>query len=460
MNRVQHYYTTLVTSASQLPQVVRKPGILKLWLFRPDRARLYIAAGLIFLLLAAGPLSQAIVDYFYPLDEDSFIVSLGDLLNSPILRDKEALRESRYIQLMVFFWSVGLIVCSLVLIRDLPNSIEQAEQQAEGMVRKSQEVKNANPLLSETLTTTAESLRLQPVPMIKEMPVEDNQADISKTRVVKKAEKQVRHVGANRRYRIEKALASGGSGVVYRAQDTVLARQVALKQLLENVAFDQSQTERFKVEAKALALLNHAHILPVYDLFEEDNRLWLVMELLTGGTLKDKIGESSMLDIAGSIDIVKGIASGLGFAHEQGFVHRDVKPENILFGADGSYRVTDFGIAKHHSNTTKTEAGLILGSPGYMSPEQAAGEKLDQRSDIYSLGITLYQMVTGKLPFEGDVSAVLAQHITGQPTPPASVNDLVDAELNGVILKMLEKKPDNRYVSMQELIDALDDILG
>ncbi|MCP4993663.1 MAG: protein kinase, partial [Gammaproteobacteria bacterium] len=178
------------------------------------------------------------------------------------------------------------------------------------MVRQSQEVEISNPLLSETLSTTADKLRLQPLPRIEERVMQDSPADIDKTIVVKKAEKQIRYVGARQRYQIEKALASGGSGVVYQARDTVLERQVALKQLLENIALDQVQTERFKVEAKALALLNHPHILPVYDLFEDNERLWLVMELLTAGTLKDRIGESSMLDIAGSIDIVKGIASG------------------------------------------------------------------------------------------------------------------------------------------------------
>ncbi len=457
MNKVRQYYTTLVTSASQLPQVVRKPGILKLWFFRPGGTRLYLAAGIVFLILAAGSLSQGIVDYFYPLDKDSFLISLGDLLNSPILREKEALRESRYILLMVFFWTTGLVIAALVLIRDLPDCIKQAERKAEEMVRQSQEVEISNPLLSETLSTTADKLRLQPLPRVEDRAVQDSPADIDKTRVVKKAEKQIRYVGANQRYQIEKALASGGSGVVYQARDTVLERQVALKQLLENSALDQVQTERFKVEAKALALLNHPHILPVYDLFEDNERLWLVMELLTAGTLKDRIGESSMLDIAGSIDIIKGISSGLGFAHQQGFVHRDIKPGNILFGSDGSYRITDFGIAKHQSNTTKTEAGLILGSPGYMSPEQAAGESIDLRSDIYSLGITMYQMIAGQLPFQGDTSAVMAQHITRRAEPPSSINDLVDEKLDAVILKMLEKKPQDRYESMRELIGVLGD---
>ncbi|MDH5356539.1 MAG: serine/threonine protein kinase, partial [Gammaproteobacteria bacterium] len=135
---------------------------------------------------------------------------------------------------------------------------------------------------------------------------------------------------------------------------------------------------------------------------------------------------------------------------------RDIKPENILFADDGSYRITDFGIAKHHSTTIKTAHGLVLGSPAYMSPEQAAGEAIDSRSDIYSLGITMYQMVTGELPFQGDTAAVMAQHITRAAGPPSSINDSIGESVDRIIIKMLEKKPDERYQSMQALIDSLE----
>jgi serine/threonine-protein kinase len=456
INKIQQHYITLVTAASPLPQVLRRRGLVKLWLFKLTRERLYLLAGLIFLLLAAEPFSQGIVDYLYPLDQGSFKNTIANLFNSPKLRKLEELRDTRYFQLFIFFWGVGFVTAAIVLILDLPRSVKQAERKALDMIQQSQEISSSNPLLSETLTTTANSLLLEPTIPKEVNQARDNSKDIVKTKAMKKAAKPVRYAGANQRYRIEKALASGGSGVVYQAQDTVLERKVALKELLENLAQDQEQKERFKVEARALALLNHPHILPVYDLLEESGRLWLVMELLTGGTLGDRIANAGRLDIDESIDIIKGIASGLGFAHQQGFVHRDIKPENILFGSDGSCRITDFGIAKHQSATTKTAHGLILGSPGYMSPEQASGENVDRRSDIYSLGITMFQMVTGELPFQGDTSAVMAQHITKQADPPSSKNDSVGKELDAVILIMLEKSPDDRYQSAQELIDALN----
>ncbi len=460
MNRIQQHCMALVTAATPLPQVIRKPELLKFWLLKLTRERLYLIVGLIILAFLAGPISQAIVDYLYPLDHDSFQNTMANLLNSPSLRQLEALRDSRYSQLMFLFWGSGLIVAIIILVLDLPKSVKQAEQKAQKLIEKSQEVSVSNPSLSERLLETANNLRLRLSASEEgsQMQESETETETGKTRVVKKAVKKVRYIGVNQRYRIDRALASGGSGVVYQAEDMVLGRKVALKELLEDLAMDEAQTERFKVEAKALALLSHPRILPVYDMLEENGRFWLVMELLTAGTLKDRIEKSGSLKIKESIEIVKGIASGLEFAHEKGFVHRDIKPENILFADDGSYRITDFGIAKHHTTTIKTAHGLVLGSPAYMSPEQAAGEDIDSRSDIYSLGITMYQMVTGELPFQGDTAAVMAQHITQTAEPPSSGNDAIDGSLDVIILKMLEKKSGDRYQSMQELIGILSDI--
>lgn len=458
MNKIQQHCMTLITAASPLPLVIRKPEMMKLWLFKLTRERIFLIAGLLFLAFLAGSLSQAMVDYFYPLDQNSFQNTMANLLNSPSLRQLEALRDSRYSQLMILFWGSGLIVTIIVLVLDLPKSVKQAEQKAQKLIEQSQQVSLSDPSLSERLLEAANSLRLRLSAPVEDRLMQESSTDTGKTRVVKKAAKKVRYIGANQRYRIDRALASGGSGVVYQAEDMVLGRKVAMKELLEDLAMDEAQTERFKVEAKALALLSHPRILPVYDMLEENGRFWIVMELLTAGTLKDRIEKSGSLEANESIEIVKGIASGLESAHEKGFVHRDIKPENILFADDGSYRITDFGIAKHHSTTIKTAHGLVLGSPAYMSPEQAAGEDIDSRSDIYSLGITMYQMVTGELPFQGDTGAVMAQHITKSAEPPSAKNALIDGNLDLIILKMLEKKPDDRHQSMQELIDALSDV--
>lgn len=463
MNVITRHCKTLITAAKPLPLIVNKPALLKLWLLKPATARIFLIASLLIYLVLTNHLSQAIIDAWHPLDQNSLKTGVMELLNSPILRKQQDLREVRYWQLLMFFWMLGLTIASIILILDLPRSIKAGKQMSAELLQQSDEVRETNPLLYETLTFRAENLKLDSSPLepsvekVKGTPAK-SPLEVAKTRAVPKAEKKARFVGSNQRYRIDKALASGGAGVVYQAEDTVLGRKVALKELLEDLASDEEQAERFKSEARALALLNHKHILPVYDLLEENGRFWLVMELLTAGTLSDRIGSVGTLDTSQIIEITRGIASGLEFAHKQGFVHRDIKPANILFADDGSFRLTDFGIAKHQATGIKTSHGLILGSPGYMSPEQAAGEAVDARSDIYSLGITMYQMLTAELPFQGDTSSVMAQHITRPATAPSLINTSVSKALDAVVLKMLAKKPEERYQTAADLIKALNDL--
>jgi len=462
MNVISQHCKTLITAAKPLPLVVSKPALLKLWLLKPVRARIFLFISLLIYLVLANHLSQAIVDAWHPLNQNSFKTGVMELLNSPILRKLQNLREIRYWQLLSVFWIIGLSITLITIVLDLPRSIKEGERLSEELMRQANAVRDTDPSLLETLNAKTRSLRLdtkppdQPIEIEKGPPAESSE-EIAKTQVVSSAGKKTRCVGQNQRYRIDKAIASGGAGIVYQAEDTVLSRKVALKELLEDLATDGEQAERFKSEARALALLNHAHILPIYDLLEEDGRFWLVMELLTGGTLNDKINAGA-LDTAQSIEIIKGIAAGLEIAHQKGFVHRDIKPANILFAEDGSFRITDFGIAKHQATGIKTSHGLILGSPGYMSPEQAAGEPVDARSDIYSLGITMFQMLTGELPFQGDVSSVMAQHITKPIPRPSTINASISKDLDNGILKMLAKQPEARFQSMADLINALAEL--
>ena len=462
MNVISRHCKTLITAAKPLPLVVSKPALLKLWLLKPARARIFLFTSLLIYLVFANHISQAIVDVWHPLDQNSFKSGVMELLNSPILRKLQNLREIRYWQLLSIFWIIGLSIALITLVLDLPQSIKEGERLSVELMRQPNAVRHTDPSLLETLDTKTKNLRQDTKPPdqlieIEKDPPAESSEKIAKTQAVFSAEKKTRFAGQNQRYRIDKAIASGGAGIVYQAEDTVLSRKVALKELLEDVASDEEQAERFKSEARALALLNHTHILPIYDLFEENGRFWLVMELLTGGTLSDKINTGA-LDTAQSIEIIKGIASGLEIAHQKGFVHRDIKPANILFAEDGSFRITDFGIAKHQATGIKTSHGLILGSPGYMSPEQAAGEPVDARSDIYSLGITMFQMLTGELPFQGDVSSVMAQHITRPVPRPSTINTSISKDLDNGILKMLAKQPEARFQSMADLINALAEL--
>ena len=368
------------------------------------------------------------------------------MFNPKARKAAQALRDTRYQQLVFIFWSLGLSVAAIVLLLDLPGAVKEGEQKAQKLLQQSQSIQSTNPELANTLENTAYRLMLKP----------DPPDDITKTVAITKTKKVIRYIGENNRYRIDKPLASGGAGIVYLAFDTLLERQVALKELFEELARDKEHSDRFRVEAKALAALNHPHILPIYDFLQENGHFWLVMELLSGGSLTDKINQSSALSITEIIKITIGVASGLGYAHQKGFIHRDIKPENILFADDETYRITDFGIAKHSASSVKTQHGIIMGSPGYMSPEQAAGGEIDYRSDIYSLGITLYQMLTGSLPFEGDSASVMAQHITQTPASPSEFNPDISDELEAILLKMLQKKPQHRFQSTDDLIKSLE----
>jgi len=462
MKKLKQYSSQLATAATPLPSVMRKPGLVKLWLLTVSAKRVYLLAGVLLLFFAVSPVSQGIVDLWYPQQEKTFKNTLSRMFNPKVEKAAQELRETRYQQLVFIFWSLGLSAIIILLILDLPGAVRKGEKQAQKLLQQSHSIMSTNPELANTLANTAYKLMLKPAPSsdaqaaVSKPASSSSSTDIAKTVAMAKPEKVVRYIGENNRYRIDKPIASGGAGIVYLAFDTVLERQVALKELFEELAHDKEHAERFKVEAKALAALNHPNILPIYDFLQDSGHFWLVMELLTGGSLKDKINLPGELGITENINISRGIASGLGYAHKKGFIHRDIKPENILFAEDESYRITDFGIAKHGASSVKTQHGIIMGSPGYMSPEQAAGEEIDSRSDIYSLGITLYQMLTGCLPFEGDTASVMAQHITQAPPRPSELDPDITDEVEAIVLKMLEKKPQNRFQSTDELIKALD----
>ena len=270
----------------------------------------------------------------------------------------------------------------------------------------------------------------------------------------------IRYIGPNNKYRVDNILGSGGMGSVYQGFDTALQREVALKSLhMELAQGDADQIARFRTEAYSLAGLSHQNIVPVYDLFEEGNEFWMVIELLQGGDL-DQMIERQLPSTKQSVAIIRAVAKGLEYAHNKNFIHRDVKPMNILFNEDHVPKLVDFGIAKGGGSAhvaAKTMAGLSLGSPTYMSPEQATGQAdIDRRSDVYSLGITFYKMLTGTVPFMGEVTAVMRQHITQTPQAPREINSAISEQLNHIVLKMIAKERDARYQTAAEFIADLD----
>lgn len=273
------------------------------------------------------------------------------------------------------------------------------------------------------------------------------------------------------RYRVLEKLGGGGMGVVYKAEDTRLHRDVALKFLPETMAADEAALDRFGREAQAASALNHPHICTIYDVGEEEARPFIVMEYLQGQTLEKRLGKQPALSFNEIVELCIQVADGLAAAHAKGIVHRDIKPANIFVNERGDAKVLDFGLAKLATqwanepiaddgsapttplpNRTITNPGTMLGTVSYMSPEQARGEELDGRSDLFSLGVVLYQMATGRLPFEGNTAAVTLEAILNRaPASPLELNAKLPADVAHIIGKMLEKSPSLRYQSSSRL---------
>ena len=256
------------------------------------------------------------------------------------------------------------------------------------------------------------------------------------------------------RYEIHRRLARGGMAQVYLARDRSLDRPVAIKELVSEFAADPSFVERFRREAQAAANLAHPNIVGVYDWGTQDGTYFIVMEYVDGPSLSQVIRRDGPLHPRRAAELASEVAAALGFAHSRGVVHRDVKPGNVLLSGSGQSKVTDFGIARALSSPDEdlTQAGSVMGTATYFSPEQAQGQPVDPRSDLYSLGVVLYEMVTGRTPFTGDTPLAIAyKHVQDQPEPPSAIIPGLPAGIDTVIMKLLRKKPDERYVSAEEL---------
>src|SRR5258707_11738541 len=258
------------------------------------------------------------------------------------------------------------------------------------------------------------------------------------------------------RYRVLSRLGSGGMADVYLAHDQLLGREVAVKVLHQHFAADHEFVERFRREASSAAALSHPNIVGIFDRGEWNGTYYIAMEYVAGRSLKSIVRETGPLDPAVAIDIVIQILRAAQFAHKRGVIHRDLKPHNVILDEDGRVRVTDFGIARAGASDM-TLTGSIMGTAQYLSPEQAQGYPVSAASDLYSVGVILYELLTGAVPFEGESAVAIAfKQVSAEPRPPSELNPALPASLDAVVLRALAKDPAQRYADAGELIAALE----
>ncbi|MGH3057695.1 MAG: serine/threonine-protein kinase [Gaiellaceae bacterium] len=261
---------------------------------------------------------------------------------------------------------------------------------------------------------------------------------------------------AQGRYLLERELGRGGMATVHLARDAELDRLVAVKVLAGHLSGDEELRERFVREARMAAGLSHPNVVQVFDAGEEDGRLYIVMEYVPGVTLADEVGRAGKLDPAAAVDLALQACAGLEHAHEAGLVHRDVKPGNLIVREDGALKITDFGIARAVEATQLTQVGSVLGTAAYLSPEQAAGERVTAATDIYGLGVVLYELLTGRTPFVIEsLNDLLAKHRESAVTPVRELEPAVPEALEAAVMKCLARNPDYRPASAAALAHEL-----
>jgi len=262
-------------------------------------------------------------------------------------------------------------------------------------------------------------------------------------------------------FQIKAEIGRGGMGTIYYAVDTTLNRDVALKVIHPDLARNIQLMERFKVEAMTQGQMNHPNIVTVFSFSKIDDESVIVMEYIDGKNLKVLLREKKMLPISDAIDYLKQILKALEYSHSRNIIHRDIKPANILIDSENCLKLSDFGIAKVFGKQGLTKTGMLLGTPWYTPPEQVMGEKIDFRSDLYSSGITFYEMVTGKVPFNSETNSdfqVQKAHLETPPPRPSVFNPEIGSKIEKFILKSLQKKPERRFQSASEMLKAIEDI--
>ncbi len=438
MSRVRALKRRLKESLPAAKRVAQDGGLRKEWLLGARRAQTIFVVVVVVGLFLFPPARDWLAELLFSEDSGRWfrrrqrLSDLGELFVSAV---------------SFLYWFGGLGAAVLTLLDDAPKVLERRKplRMADpvGQTMAAQPVGNAPPDASPMAVQATMAAEAGMGPTGTLAAESSSAAPVDDAPTVAEPAPHMPDAG---RYRIQSELGRGGMGVVFHAIDSVLERKVALKQLPRHLVGNPVLAERFRTEAKVLARLTHPGIVQVFDLVENAEGMFMAMELVHGGSLDGVLEETGALPVAEVARLGAVMAEALAYAHSQGVVHRDFKPGNVLLAEDGTPKITDFGLAKIAREGPKlTQEGAVLGSPAYMSPEQAAGGVAEQAADVYSFGVTLYEMATGRCPFEGEsIASVLSAHITQPPPDPASFGDDIPAPLGELLLQMLAKTPESR----------------
>lgn len=467
LDTVLHFTNQMTTGLKQsirlVPVVWHKPRVIRHWLLNARKAQITLIALVILVPFVLNPLMDMLLAILFgTVTEESLF---GLFINEKV---HPSLESAQFITHWVV-WILSLLICVYLFLRCLPDVVEHARDIVKEKIQLADKLLKKNPSESILLYNAAtrwnvdkdyDKLLSTKLHGFNDSVFEDIDKTIAMSTMVdvSSTPQDFAHSVIAERYPIKKLLGSGAMGNVYLAEDIRLKREVALKQLAPGLSTNTQLIARFRQEAVALARLSHPNIVQVYDFFEAEGFFWIAMEFVKGCELEEKLQLES-LALQETLRLVKQLAEALGYAHEKGVIHRDFKPANVLLTESIDVKITDFGIAKLAQSSVLTQINTVMGTPSYMSPEQANGENADLRTDIYSLGIVFYQMLSGELPFTGDTKSIVAQHLTKQAPSLRDSHEDIPEEIDQIVLKMLMKEPADRYQTMHEIVEQIETYL-